>query len=186
MQRYWGGVARIGLPFKHRKYACRQKSKPSGMKYSTVPINIKRMRTLLVSKGMTKFQLKKLLEGYEKTLRQEINPINAKYKVIFVWVYDDLYRANAGLGEWIGMISNSIETGSKLSENPKISLRLKDSRIASPTERENQIYDYLQKALWKDPNIPEEEVLQKVANKLNMTPEELKRIYAKVFEYRNY
>ena len=139
----------------------------------------------MVPKGLTKDQLKNLLLSKERGLRRELQTKNAKYKVIFVWAYDDLYRANAGLGEWVGMISNGEGSG-KLSGNPKLSIKLKGPEVPAPTSRENQIYDHLQKELWKDPNIPEEIVMKKVAKRFSITVDELEKIFIKVTEYRNY
>jgi hypothetical protein len=149
------------------------------------PINYKRMRTLLVPKGLTKNQLKDLLLRQELRLRQELQAKTAKYKVIFIWAYDDVNRANAGLGEWVGMISNGTGTG-KLSNNPKLSIKLKGPEVPAPSSREDQIYDHLQKELWKDPNIPEELVMQKVAKHYNISVKELERIFIKVSGYRNF
>jgi hypothetical protein len=149
------------------------------------PINYKRIRTLLVPKGLSKDRLKDILLSQERVLRKELQAKQAKYKVIFVWAYDNVSRANAGLGEWVGMISNGAGTG-KLSGNPKLSIKLKGPEVPAPSSRENQIYDHLQKELWKDPNVPEEVVMQRVAKHYRISVKELEQIFIKVSEYRNF
>ena len=53
-----------------------------------------------------------------------------------------------------------------------------------PTEREFRIYDALEKELWADSSVPEEQVNKKVAAQLNITVDELKKIYINVFVYK--
>jgi hypothetical protein len=86
------------------------------------PIYIKRRRTLLVKKGLSKPQIKNLLLSYEKKLRNELKARQAKYKLIIIWVYDDLEKAKSGIAGWTGMISNDQESG-KLSDSPKLLIR---------------------------------------------------------------
>jgi hypothetical protein len=94
-------------------------------------------------------------------------------------------RAKAGMGEWIGMISGMAHEGRPLPSNPEPDFKLPDPGTPKPTAKENQIHDDLLKALFENPDTPEEVVLKRIARKYRISVKKLKDINIKVMVYRN-
>ena len=149
-----------------------------------LPAVAKRIRVLVVQPGLPEQQLRVLLISYERQLRADVRGAQAPNKLIYVYVYDDVRKVKAGLGEWVGMIKSEALDGEPFGP-ADLRLRIPDPSVPVPTQRENQIYDYLQNELWRDPDVPEDKVLARVARHFGLSVEVLNAIFLKVFTYRH-
>ncbi len=89
-------------------------------------------------------------------------------------------------GDWAGVTTKIASSNDRSSYEYVFNIKDKVGNIDSkdkPTEREFEIYDTYEEALWKDVNVPEEVVRKRVAKELGVSEEELDKIYIRVLAY---
>lgn len=105
---------------------------------------------------------------------------------VWIYVYDDRTRIDAGLGEWIGMASGIAQDHRSLPSSPLIQIRLPKKEVVPPTELENRIYSEFVRILFADDgDLPESEVEKRICRKYKISKERLDEIYISVRSYRN-
>ncbi len=88
-------------------------------------------------------------------------------------------------GDWAGVTPEIARGNDRSTYKFNIDIKAKvGDPSGRPTERELRIYHALEKELWADPDVPEEEVNKKVAARMNITVEELHKIWLKVASYK--
>ena len=88
-------------------------------------------------------------------------------------------------GDWAGVTPTIARNNDR--NNYKYNVDIKDKvgdPTSRPTKREFRIHDALDKALWADPDAPEEQVKKKIAKQFKITVEELDRVFVKVLSYQ--
>lgn len=89
-------------------------------------------------------------------------------------------------GNWGGVDSYIASTNDRTDYKFVFDLRDKlgqSRKINRPTEKEFEIYEYVEKELWKDVTTDEEIILKRVANKYGLSVNELREICIKVVTY---
>jgi hypothetical protein len=89
-------------------------------------------------------------------------------------------------GDWASVTPTIARSNDRTNYKYKVDIKKKVGDPTSrPTEREFRTYDTLSKALWADPDVPEDEVMKKIAEQLDTTVDELDRVYKKVAIYQS-
>lgn len=157
-----------------------------------LPMNIRKIYRIVVPGDVTKEELK--ATAIQLVLNK--TKMDPDIDEIAIFIYDREEDAEGAYtlgkaewcpnGEW-GVVTSKIASTNDRSSY-KFAFNIKD-KVGNvdlenkPTAREYEIYDIYNKALWEDPDRPEEEVTTEVAKELGISEEELERIYLKVFTY---
>lgn len=161
-----------------------------------LPINIRKRYRVIVPTDISKPEFKSTIIQLIMDETKKESDIDE----IAVLVYDRKEDADSFYtfgkvdwcpnGEWADVTQKIVSTNDRSSYQYVFEINDKVGNIKSediPTDREYEIYDAYDKALWeeisKDINVPEEQVRARVANELNITEEELDEIYIKVLVY---
>lgn len=143
-------------------------------------------RTILVDTVPDDHALSRLLNAQynlAKKIVQERRQITGQ---VWIYVYDDRSRIDAGLGEWIGMASAMAHNHDTLPSEPLIQVRTPKKGKKPPTARENQIYeDFVELLYADDGDLPESVVEKRICRKFKISKKRLDEIYFNVRSYRN-
>lgn len=158
-----------------------------------LPTNIRKRYRVVVPSDISKAEFRATLI---KLIMDETKK-DPDIDEIAVLVYDRKVDANSVYtfgkvdwcpnGEWADVTTKIASTNDRSSYEYVFDIKDKVGNINSedkPTEREFEIYDAFEEALWEDPNVPEEEVEERVAEELGLSKEELNRVYLKVLIYQ--
>jgi len=155
-----------------------------------LPRNVRMVYRIVVPSDISPDQLK-------STMIQLVKDETAKdpdIDEITVFAYDREEDANGSYtfgklswcpnGDWAGVTPAIARSNDRTNYQYDVHIMGKVGDPTSrPTQREYQLYDALEKALWADPEVPEEEVNKVVARKLKITVEQLKRAWLTVVAY---
>ncbi|MCK5150077.1 hypothetical protein KAJ87_04090 [Candidatus Pacearchaeota archaeon] len=157
-----------------------------------LPTNIRKRYRVVVPSDISKAEFKSTLIQ----LIMDETKKNPDIDEIAVLVYDRKEDADSVYtfgkvdwcpnGEWADVTTKIASSNDRSSYEYVFDIKNKVGNIDSedrPTEREFEIYDTYEEALWEDVNVPEEEVRERVANELGISEEELDKIYIKVLAY---
>jgi len=157
-----------------------------------LPTNIRKRYRVVVPSDISKAEFKSTLIQ----LMMDETKKNPDIDEIAVLVYDRKEDADsvytfgkvdwAPNGDWAGVTTKIASSNDRSSYKYVFDIKDKVGNIDSedkPTEREFEIYDTYEEALWEDVNVPEEVVRERVAKELGISEEELDKIYIKVLAY---
>ena len=165
----------------------------SASEIENLPINIRKTYRVVVPSDITKEELKATLIQVvmDKTSG------NPDIDEVTVFAYDRKEDADSIYtfgrvewcpnGDWAGVSSMIASTNDRSSYRYNLDIKDKVGKIGAlngPTKREFEIYDAYDKALWEEPDTPEEIIKKRLAKELGISEEELDRIWFKVFTYK--
>lgn len=143
-------------------------------------------RIILVDEIPDEFALSRLLKRQYSILEKKVRDRRQSTGQVWIYVYDDRTRVDAGLGEWIGMASAIAQDHRSLTSNPLIQIRLPKKDVDPPTELENRIYSEFVKLLYADDGeLPESVVEKRICRKFKISKKRLGEIYFSVRLYRD-
>lgn len=91
-------------------------------------------------------------------------------------------------GNWAGVTPQIAKNNDRSNYEYVIDIKNKvgaQDTIDKPTKREFEIYNVFYKALWADPDVPEEKIEKKIAKQFKISTEKLKEIFIKVVAYKS-
>ncbi len=158
-----------------------------------LPMNIRKEYRVVVPSDISKEELKSTLIQVVMDKTSE----NPDIDEVVVFAYDRKEDADSIYtfgrvewcpnGDWAGVSSTIASTNDRSSYQYNFDIKDKVGSIDAsdrPTEREFEIYDAYDKALWEEPDTPEEIIKKRVAKELGISEEELDKIYIKVWAYK--
>lgn len=156
-------------------------------------LNIRKAYRIVVSSDISKEELKATLIQVVMDKTSE----NSDIDEVIVFAYDRKEDADSIYtfgkvewcpnGDWGGVTSIIASTNDRSSYKYTFDIKDKVGSIDTsdrPTEREFEIYNALEEALWEDLDTPEEIIEERVAKKYGISKEELDRIWIKVTAYK--
>lgn len=149
------------------------------------PIKDTKSRIMLINEGVDDTRLRTALQDYYQLMKEDLRTSRNETRHVFIFAFPTKTRAEAGLGQWRGMVKEIALNGEPLSDQPEITIKTPSSDVETPTVRENKIYDETMKALFDNPDQKESRIMKKVARKNKMSVRSLEELFIKVSAYRN-
>ena len=158
-----------------------------------LPMNTRKVYRIVVPSDISKEELEATMIQVVKDKTSE----NPDIDEIAVYAYgrkedtDDVYTFGkvewCPNGDWGGVTPRIASTNDRSSYKYNFNIRDKVGNINAsdrPTEREFEIYDALEKALYEEPDTQEEIINERVAEELEISKEEVNRIWLKVSSWK--
>lgn len=165
----------------------------SGSELTNLPMNIRMTYRVLVPSDITKEEL----EATFIQIVKDQTKINPDIDEITIWAYDRMEDIDGiftyGMcewcpyGEWAGVTSEIARTNDRSNYGFVFDIRDKVGNLEAinvPSEREFEIYNAYEEALWADPDLDEDRVNDKISKEFGITITELHEIYGKVIAYK--
>ncbi|MBE9593137.1 MAG: hypothetical protein IMF19_06625 [Proteobacteria bacterium] len=168
-------------------------SASSASEIENLPLNIRKTYRIVVPSDITKEELKATLI---QVVMAETSK-NPDIDEVTVFAYDRKEDADSFYtfgrvewcpnGDWGGVTSQIALTNDRSSYEYIFDIKDKVGNIDlsnMPTDREFEIHTALYKAIFAEPEVPEEIIKERVAKEYGISTEELKKIYDKVWYYK--
>lgn len=158
-----------------------------------LPMNIRMTYRVIVPSDITKEEL----EATFKQIVKDQTKTNPDIDEITIYAYDRMDDINGvytfGMcewcpnGEWSGVTSKIAQTNDRSNYEFVFDIRDKVGNLDTinvPSDKEFEIYNAYEKALWSDPDLDEDRVNDKISKEFGITVKELLDIYSKVMAYK--
>jgi len=158
---------------------------------SSLPTNVRKEYRILVPSDITPEDLKAAMiqlvqnESYKNPDIDEIVAFayDRKQDIESIYTYGKIEWCPNG--NWAGVTPEIARSNNRSTYKFNIDIKEKVGKQKDrPTEREMKIYDATHKALFDDPDKPEDAVMKSIARKYKISTDELDRIYLKVTAYK--
>jgi hypothetical protein len=140
----------------------------------------KRVHKLLVRPGHSPEEIRALLTSYAHDLWEQLKESPAPSRGCWIYIFDDRRRAELGADDWVGMVAN-VPQG--FTEWPAPIVR-GSNRMARPSARDEEIYDYYQDHLWGR-GLTDVQVTETLRAKYGVSKQQFEEAFLRVWQHRH-